>query len=63
MVRQRTEHGQASAPDCIPHECCLIKDTGGYVIMIPGDCNSIPDARGQAVAVDPSDIADLEAMR
>lgn len=63
MVRERTEHGQAEQPDTIDRECVITQDAGGYLIMIPGECDTIAEARGRAIAVGPSDVADLEANR
>jgi hypothetical protein len=63
MVRERTETGQASAPDTIPHECCFVQALSEWLIMIPGTCESIEDARGESLAVHPRAVENLEEMR
>lgn len=44
MVRDRFDHNRGEAPDYIDHECIFVQDRGGYLILIPGDCESIPEA-------------------
>lgn len=63
MVRQITEYGQPGAPDCIPHECLLVETRSGYLVMIDGGCESVEDAEGEAIAVAPHIVANLEAWR
>lgn len=41
----------------------LAQDQGGYAIAIPESADDVIDARGQAIAVHPSDLADLEECR
>lgn len=63
MVRDRFDHNRGEGPDCIEHECIFVQDRGGYLILIPGDCESIPEAGGEAIAVAPDDVECLEANR
>ena len=63
MVQRVTENGMRGQADCIDRECRLPRSRSGYLIMIPGDAESIRAAAGRSLAVHPADVADLEAMR
>lgn len=62
MVRRVTEHGMRGQPDCIDHELRIPQTAGGYLLMIPGDAESVREADGEAIAVMESDTVDIEEM-